>query len=522
MLNPDQIKQMIQWSSQNPDNPNALEFQRRIQSGQYNDSLSQLGVDTNKFATSAPQVQQEPPKEQGALPGLVSDIGSAIQKRGQNFAQQSADIAQQTKDQPTTPGQPPAWLEAAPQQALSFLGQGAGALMDIVGSAAKRVGGIGGQLLDKIAPGFTKDIGNNLQDMVSKISTVPVVMKDAMGNNKEITIGDIFSGGADSWNKFKQSNPAQAADIENTLNIIGTFYAPAKAKEGAQAVEGTASALLPDIASPIEKTAKDVIGSATEKMATRAAGKAEESVIKAATPDVSKLAPTEYEKLVAQGKISPKTATKPAEYIMSDAEKQAALKHKELFTSPDPVVNTGNVMNKIADYDKQVGTYLKQNNSIFNKGELKNYLMNKIQGIDDITIPEDRLNKAKEQLVNSFIEGLPKNDMEGLWNGRKTLDRAKAGMFSGTPTTQKELLKSIRNGAQDFISEHTGDGVYKGYMKDMSGLFDIADTLESKAAAEKGKSGFEVWKKNNPKLWNIIKGSVIVGGAAKGFHVLGL
>ncbi|MFP5260995.1 MAG: hypothetical protein ACLGJB_03715 [Blastocatellia bacterium] len=237
-------------------------------------------------------------------------------------------------------------------------------------------------------------------------------------------------------------------------------------------------------------------------------------VFESITPKVNELTPTEYEKLLSQGKILPKTATKPAQYVLSSEEKAAALKYRHLFTSKDPVKNTINVVNEIANKDAKVGEFLKGKNAIFNDGELRNSILQKLQDVNDITVDEARLTNAKTDLVNNFLKGLKKNDMETLWKARKAFDRQIEKSFTGAPTLQNTVKREFRNAIQDFISERTDNVTYKGYMKDMSQLFEMKDVLTTKAAKEKAHNAIQLWIKKNPvkaKLAYLTIGGGILG-----------
>ncbi|MCF7843851.1 hypothetical protein K9M47_03060 [Candidatus Gracilibacteria bacterium] len=225
----------------------------------------------------------------------------------------------------------------------------------------------------------------------------------------------------------------------------------------------------------------------------------------AITPNTKDLTPTEYEDLLNRGKITPKTATQPSKYILSLEEKAIAQKYKSIFTN-DPVKNTENIINEIAKKDKEVGTFLKKNNGIFNTGELKNSLTKKLADIDDLTIDEARLSKLKQNTVNNFLKSLKKNDMETLWKSRKEFDRTIEKAFSGSPSLQNTIKKEFRNAIQDFIAERTPDGVYKTSMKEMSQLFNLKDITNQKAIKEKGRNAIQLWIKKHPTRTKIIGG----------------
>lgn len=232
------------------------------------------------------------------------------------------------------------------------------------------------------------------------------------------------------------------------------------------------------------------------------------NVFESITPKTTELTPTEYEDLLMKGKISPKTATEPAKYILSEEEKQIAYKYKDLLKAGDPVKNSINVVDEIIKKDAEVGNFLDKNNGIFNKGEVKNFVLDKLSGVTDVSIPEERVLKLKNTLIDNFLNKLPKKDMKNLWTGRKAFDSSIEKLFNGSPSLQSQVKREFRNAIQDYIAGHTKDNVYASKMKDMSQLFDLTDVLNTKAAKEKALTGIRLWIKNNP-----LKAKVIGWGA---------
>ena len=237
--------------------------------------------------------------------------------------------------------------------------------------------------------------------------------------------------------------------------------------------------------------------------AERVAQKKSNNAFEAITPKTKDLTPTEYEDLLRRGKITPKTATSPATYILSDAEKATAQKYGHLF-GKDPVKNSTNIMNEIAKKDTEVGTFLRGNNGIYNKGEAKNFLLKRLEDVTDVTIPESRINKLKTTIVDGFLKNLEKNDMESMWKSRKLFDRSIEKVFGGSPTLQNQVKREFRNAVQDFIAERTPEGVYKQSMKEMTNLYGLFDTVSTKATKERGSSAIQAWIRANPAKAKVI------------------
>lgn len=219
-------------------------------------------------------------------------------------------------------------------------------------------------------------------------------------------------------------------------------------------------------------------------------------------PDASQITGKKYEELLKQGRITPKTATKRAEYVLSDIERETAQKYSNLIKK-DPVKTTTNIMDEISRQDADVGQYLRNNNGIFNKGELRNYLKSSIEDISDIAVDSKTLTKNKAKFVDNFVKSIDKNDLENLWQTRKNFDREIEKAF-GSSTLSNKLKVELRNAVQDFISDRTDNVTYKAAMKEMSGLFKLRDLALTKATKERARSALGLWIKNNPVAAKVI------------------
>lgn len=243
------------------------------------------------------------------------------------------------------------------------------------------------------------------------------------------------------------------------------------------------------------------VGGATKLVGNAIANRGQKKISKAIeniTPKADEINVTEYKKLLAQGKISPKTATSPAQYILSDTEKQTATKYANLINK-DPVKTTLSITDEIARQDADVGNFLQKKNAIFNTGELRNKLSSSMDEVVDLTVTDKQLNTAKKKLVESFIKDLPKNDMKTLWELRKSYDKQIEKVFGKTsPTLTDEMKTALRNAVQDFISEKTDDVTYKSAMKEMSSLYRLRDSAITKAGKEKAKNAIQAWVRDNP------------------------
>lgn len=399
--------------------------------------------------------------------------GQEIQGVGNTFKQGANEVTSAINNVPQN-------AQVAGGSPGAYALSGLGAAGHVAGAIAGTAGGLVG---DAISPYIPDAIKNKIGDVAGHINSA---VDKIPGMTPEIHKG--------------------ISDVINTLTLEGGAKAEVPVKAG--------------IKTGIEKIGNMIDKSEANKIATQAE-KSNQNAFKSITPVTTELTPTEYQDLLLKNKITPKTATQPAQYILSDAEKQNAIKNKDLLQSKDPVKNSINVMNKISTTDKEVGDFLRKNNGIYNNGELKNYISNKLKDVTDVTVDEGRVSKLKENLVNGFIKALPKNDMENLWQARKNFDKSIEKVFNGSPSLQNTVKKEFRNAVQDFIAERTPEGVYKGKMKDMRNLFDLHETIATKAAKGKTLNGIQQWMKDHPTQVKIIGyGIPTVVGGAEAIHLL--
>lgn len=343
--------------------------------------------------------------------------------------------------------------------------------------------------------GFVGDIASEA------ISSIPGADTVIEKTGEAIAETPIAQKGAELYGDFKENNPEFAEDVEDVVGITSVVPGAKLLGKGIQKGLDKAPTALAKIEEGLEN---------------RKLGKAEaeeEELLNYVTPKPQELTPTEYEKALSRGRITPKTTTDSAKYNLSETEKAVAKKYKEII-DPDPVKTSINIYDKVSKLDDEVGNFLAQNNGIFNKGELKNKLMADLEEVDDITISPERVGTAKQNIVDNFVTKLEKNDMHSLWEARKEFDRTIENAFRGSPTMQKEMKVKFRNAIQDFISEGTPDGEYKAFMKDMSNLLRLQETVATKASKQRGLDAIQLWLKEHPKTVKTIGIGTGLGGAS--------
>lgn len=238
-------------------------------------------------------------------------------------------------------------------------------------------------------------------------------------------------------------------------------------------------------------------------------------VLKYVTPSGADLSGAEFKLLSNKGQIRPGTLFKSSQYVLSPREKEIAIKYANVIKK-NPVKTARNIELKIGELSEGVGKFLRQNNAIFNKGELRNSLKKALEDVDDLTIDESRILKAKNDITNRFVEAIEKNDMESLWKARIAFDTQYDKIFRGSPTLKKEIQRKLRDAVQDFIASKTPDGTYKASMRDMSSLYRLQDIVNTKSVKSRGDNIAE-WISENPRASTLL---TIVGGTILGGTVI--
>ena len=399
---------------------------------------------------------------------------------------------------------------------------------DIIKQAGKE--GIFGTVLGGILGGITGGVSGAMKGRADKKLLESEKLKGTIFDPDNIDLAKRELSDADSLpiERMIKNGEATPEQFYKNGKILADDYATTRIQDAAGKLDdrfpdtGLGDELMKSI-DPANTTQEEIIKKANELVddfskTTKDTTKA----LKAVTPNANDFTPTEYEELLAKGKINPKTAKNPASYILSDKEKAMAYKYRELLQSADPVQNNIDIIEEIVRQDDEVGKFLRENNGIFNTGELKNSLAERLQDISDVTVAPSRIEKLKKQIIDNFVDGLEKKDMESLWMARKAFDRKIESAFSGSPTLQNEIKREFRNAVQDFIAEKTPDEVYKGAMREMSGLFDLKDTIARKAVKEKGKNAIMLWIKHNPVKAKLIGwGGGLTGAGVAGSVIIG-
>lgn len=366
--------------------------------------------------------------------------------------------------------------------------------------------------LKDIGVGALKSLGSSASELMSVENSPTLALAGAVDpsiKEKAKEAGDFNK----EMTGLTMENMTPKNDAESVGNVLGTI-AQVATPFGKTKVAQEVGLGLKKGADALVTGTQEAVAGVKIAQAERKAKKALDTALEAVTPRTTELTPDEYSDLLKKQKITPKTPTEPAKYIVSPEEKAVAEKYSSLLQGKDPVNNSVNVMTEIVNKDAEVGKFLEKNNGIYTPKELKNYIIDKLGDVNDITVSGNKIKQLKSKLLNDFMLTLKKNDMKSLWESRKMFDKRIEDSFAGSPTLQKEAKKAFRNAVQDFISERTPNLEYKGKMTDMRELFDLQDILTARAIKERGASAFRQWMKENPTKVKLLETGAGVAGLA--------
>lgn len=324
------------------------------------------------------------------------------------------------------------------------------------------------------------------------------------GANAAKTTAEVINAGS----KLKSgSKLAKAADLGYDALVNGGFQlGAAKASTALQENKSTSQILrsaaggvlqgaaLSAATTLLAKGAADIVNNIKDKKLV--------SALKSITPNVADLSKKDKLALVKSGNLSQQGNLSKVKILNTKEDLRIANKFKEVLSKGDTQSKVNNLTSYIDEKDALVGNYLSQNNAIFNNAQLKKNILARI---NDNVIDPTLTDKVKNQMVDQLIARIPQNNLHGLWTGRKAFDQYFNKAFTGNPTLKNQLVREVRNAAQDFVEGKIVDSKYKAFMKDMSDAFKVRDVLSVKAAKDIGQSKVSKALKNNPALKSALK-----------------
>ena len=374
-------------------------------------------------------------------PGFLSRVGERAQEREQRV--------QDIRAQEQTP------VESVLQQA----GQGAAFIGDIAGEALQEAG-----------------------EGISAITPEPI--KEFIGQEaKEIAETDIFQAGVKAlqaggeiYQKFKESNPRVARNLEAAVNV-GLITAPAAGRAAPKPTGPTAIGKAADV---VEDVAK-------KQTLQQKKGFVSDLIKPKQTPTVraEQVGRTVEEGILGRKRVIPSLK----ESSIIDEVAQLPVDPKKSIQS-----NFNLIQSEIKKEALSLENSLKKHNVIFPRKEYNAQLRAAKESLSANPLLVGDAQKTAQRIINkmdSITKNNPSNAL-GLLKSRKQLDnwiKSQKGGSIFDPKNENALsiaLREIRNTTNDFIDSKATNVAVKQSLKKQSNLYGALDNIAPKAADEAG------------------------------------
>jgi len=149
-----------------------------------------------------------------------------------------------------------------------------------------------------------------------------------------------------------------------------------------------------------------------------------------------------------------------------------------------PEINIKRIRDDIGKISENVKENLEANNAIFNKVQLRTAIDNGLKQVDDIMIPEARLDKLKTDITDGLMAKIQKHNLSNLWDARIKFDKYlddKLKAFGGQFTIKKDVARAVRDSVNKFIIKKSPNGkIYEEGMSKMTRMYSAIDNIKSK------------------------------------------
>lgn len=367
----------------------------------------------------------------------------------------------------------------------SFLG-GAGGASRAILSLTKPAQDLLGFILKPITDPVTGQISKNLSDEKSQ-QTIQVLAQKV-----------------NDWTQKHPDDAANIKDIVDTGNLLLQAYGAGKTVNQAKEVFDIAKRGVGELKQGFEYNKT-------------------QSLIKKATPKINELTPTARKELLYQQNIIPETRFTKGKINLTPDEESLIKANPELFKGKTVTDNVYNVSNRIAENDMAVKSYADEVGATFDKQELKQQILKATKDITD-PINSEAFDKAKERTVDSIIKTIPSENTSDLITGRQVWDKANKAkldsLFAGRESSKGTFAKAVRDAMNESINNSIDDDIYKGIMKQSSGLINLRDgkliPMATKRMTQSGLSQFL----SRPGVKQAA-GAAKLGGIIEGVNILG-
>jgi hypothetical protein len=313
-------------------------------------------------------------------------------------------------------------------------------------------------------------------------------------------IEKIKTGLGDTYSNIKDKNPELAANLDSLVEAFKFASLAAGAKSAIEAVP----------TNPINAS-KEALGITAEAQQAKSL----KTAINAVKQETKYMTPTEREAAMkTEGGMF-----KKAEPPITAEDQRLATKFKEQLSSENHIQNENNLKKYLANKSQDMENYLSKEKRPFDPNELRP----KLKAALDEVFPEGVKEATKNDVIETMISKIkpPKPGepatLVDVWKGRSKFDKAVDSIFGQEGTSAAaDIKKAARDATNQFVEDQIPDSVYKAKLKDMSDAYKTLDRVSPKAAKALGKTGVQKIMSEYPTTTKILKKGAFIGAGALG------
>lgn len=425
------LKQAVEYASQNPDSPFAKNLEQLMASGSLDQEAQKYGIDTSVFK----------PKET-----IVNKLGTDLKKRGSDLVTAVSDVGAKVSQAQTLP------------EVGSAIGRG---LLRTGGAVA---GGVSDVINTGIVGG-AKAADTALGNVPSQAIKAGGQAFLATETGKKAL--QALQGGMQSFEIYKASNPEAAKDLENAIDIASAI----PLVKGVAKVTGGAVDIAKIGVSNTAKSAEGVIGKLTTKTPEAAINNFQRNLLE----QIEGKKVTKNELLSKKTDVLDTIAKDPRYHPEVDAENKR-------FKTDAAIKNINTDITEIADVT----------NNLFKEADaalggvptqdvistLKTKLFDVANAPKFVVLGKQPFKEAEtllKRLAQTYGDAIPRAD---LWGVRKAVDNAVNAMAD--TNLKKELRQDVRKAFETTLEGSLGENntLVKQLMGEMQKRIEARDYLE--------------------------------------------
>lgn len=174
-----------------------------------------------------------------------------------------------------------------------------------------------------------------------------------------------------------------------------------------------------------------------------------------------------------------------------------------------------------------VAKYVKDNNVIFNRGELKNALNRGKDDLDLLFTSDTLAEKTYNKVVEKAMAQVDVNDIDSLLSGRKSFDQLPAvqKLLNNDrlgENSKREIVLAVRKAANQYIASRLPVGnTFRADLLKQHNMLEALGNIADKAFDELGKNKIQLLNEQYPLLKWIIGAGILGGGVGAGGAFIG-